>query len=86
MATAFKKATPSPALATAKAAAKPTGDKPQGLKVVPKRAGFRRAGYAFPDGETVLALADITEEQYNLLVTEPMLVTFLVDLPGAATA
>lgn len=74
------------ASATAKAAAKPTGQMPQGLKVIPKRSGFRRAGYAFPDGETVIPLADITDEQYALLTTEPMLITQLVDLPEAAEA
>ena len=56
---------------------KPEGNK--ALKVVPKRAGFRRAGYAFPDGETVIPLADLTDEQYGQLTSEPMLVTFLVD-------
>lgn len=56
---------------------KPEGNK--ALKVVPKRAGFRRAGYAFPDGETVIPLADLTDAQYEQLTTEPMLVTFLVD-------
>ena len=68
------------------AVAKPVGDTPQALKVVPKRAGFRRAGYAFPDGETVIPLGDLTDQQYGQLTTEPMLVTFLVDLPDAATA
>ncbi|MDD5028899.1 MAG: HI1506-related protein [Rhodoferax sp.] len=88
MATAFKKPTPASVPAAPKAAAKPTSDKPQGLKVVPKRAGFRRAGHTFPDGDTTIALAEITEDQYNALISEPMLVTMLVDLPeaGAATA
>ena len=64
------------------------GGKPKGLKVIPKRAGFRRAGYAFPDGETTLALADLSDEQYAQLTTEPMLVTVLVDLdvPEASAA
>lgn len=56
---------------------KPEGSK--ALKVVPKRAGFRRAGYAFPDGETVIPLKELTDEQYAQLTNEPMLVTFLVD-------
>lgn len=68
--------------AAARTIAKPaTGEKPQGLKVVPKRAGFRRAGYAFADGETVIPLADLSDKQYQQLTTEPMLVTYLVDLP-----
>jgi len=61
------------------------GNKPKGLKVVPKRAGFRRAGFAFPDGETTLPLADLSDEQYAQLTTEPMLVTLLVDLDVPAT-
>lgn len=86
MATAFKKPTAAPASTTKTVATKPTSDKPQGLKVVPKRAGFRRAGYAFPDGETTIPLADITEDQYNLLIAEPMLITMLVDLREADAA
>lgn len=73
-----------PRKAAAKAAApvtKPAGDR-QALKVVPKRAGFRRAGYAFPDGETVIPLDELTDTQYEQLTTEPMLVTHLVDLPA----
>lgn len=70
------------AAAAAPAIAKPApGDKPQGLKVVPKRAGFRRAGYVFADGETVIPLDELSDEQYQQLTTEPMLVTYLVDLP-----
>lgn len=60
---------------------KPEGAAGQSLKVIPKRAGFRRAGYSFPDGETVIALNDLSDEQYAQLTTEPMLVTFLVDAP-----
>lgn len=56
------------------------GDKPKGLKVIPKRDGFRRAGFAFPDGGTVIPLSELSDEQYTQLTTEPMLVTVLVDL------
>lgn len=56
------------------------GDKPQGLKVVPKRAGFRRAGFAFADGETTIPLSELSNSQYEQLTCEPMLVTMLVDL------
>ena len=81
MATA--KNAPRKAAAAATPATKPEGgDKPQALKVVPKRAGFRRAGYAFPDGETVIPLDELSEKQYAQLTTEPMLVTHLVDLPA----
>ncbi len=69
--------------AAATPATKPEGgDKSQALKVVPKRAGFRRAGFAFPDGETVIPLDELTHTQYAQLTTEPMLVTHLVDLPA----
>lgn len=62
-------------------AAKPTpGDKPLGLKVCPKRAGFRRAGIVFGDGETVIPLSELSDVQYAQLTTEPMLVTMLVEL------
>ncbi|GKS87152.1 hypothetical protein AVMA1855_23390 [Acidovorax sp. SUPP1855] len=54
------------------------------LVVVPKRAGFRRAGYAFPDGETTIPMKDLKGEQYLLLIREPMLVTYMVDLPADA--
>ena len=65
--------------APAKTAPEPKPEGNKALKVVPKRAGFRRAGYAFPDGETVIPLADLTDTQYAQLTTEPMLVTHLVD-------
>ncbi|CAN7437098.1 hypothetical protein LJR118_002869 [Acidovorax sp. LjRoot118] len=74
---------------TAAPVTKPTADKAQGLKVVPKRPGFRRAGYAFdnPEGD-VIPLADLDDQQYEALTTEPALVTHLVDLPaeGASQA
>lgn len=85
MATQAKTATRN-ARAGAIPAAKPEGGR-QALKVVPKRGGFRRAGRAWPDGETVVALDELSDEQYAQLTTEPMLVTHLVDLPPpAATA
>ncbi len=52
------------------------------LGVTPKRAGFRRAGIAFPAGETILALHELTEAQREQLITDPMLVTRRVDLPA----
>lgn len=61
---------------------KPDGDVAKALKVIPKRAGFRRAGYVFPDGETVIPLADMTDKQYEQLTNEPMLVTVLIDAPA----
>lgn len=68
---------------TAAPVTKPTADKPQGLKVVPKRPGFRRAGYAFDEpAGTVIPLDDLDDQQYEALTTEPALVTHLVDLPA----
>jgi hypothetical protein len=79
---AAKRAQAAKAAAAAAPVTKPTADKAQGLKVVPKRTGFRRAGYAFDDpAGTVIPLADLDDEQYEALTTEPALVTHLVDLP-----
>lgn len=80
MATAKNAPRKAASLATAPVT-KPDGER-QALKVVPKRAGFRRAGYAFPDGETVIPLDELTDTQYEQLTTEPMLVTHLVGLPA----
>jgi len=68
--------------AAAPTVSKPEGTAGKGLAVTPKVAGFRRAGYAFPDGKTVVPLDDLNEQQYEQLTTEPMLVTYLVDLPA----
>lgn len=80
MATA--KNAPSKAASLATAPVTQPDGKRQALKVVPKRAGFRRAGHAFPDGETVIPLDELTDTQYEQLTAEPMLVTHLVDLPA----
>ncbi len=80
--TPAKRAQAGKAAPTAAPVTKPAGDKPQGLKVVPKRPGFRRAGYAFDDpAGSVIPLDDLADEQYAALTTEPALVTHLVDLP-----
>jgi hypothetical protein len=58
-----------------------SGPEGKGLKVVPKRDGFRRAGYVFSgDGQTI-PYADLTADQVELLKGEPMLVVAEVDLP-----
>lgn len=65
---------------------KPGGPTGKGLKVVPKRDGFRRAGHVFSgDGKTI-AYADLTEDQVDLLKGEPMLVVMEVELPREADA
>ncbi len=65
------------------ASIKPESDKPQALHVTPKVPGFRRAGRAFPDGETVIPLSDLSDDEYEQLTAEPMLVTYVKDLPAA---
>ncbi|GKT18556.1 hypothetical protein AVHY2522_19255 [Acidovorax sp. SUPP2522] len=62
---------------------KPESATGKGLAVTPKVGGFRRAGYAFPDGETVIPLDDLDDRQYAQLTTEPMLVTYLKDLEAS---
>lgn len=63
--------------------------KPEGtgidLVVTPKVSGFRRAGRAFA-GETRIPLDELSDEQYEQLTTEPMLVTYLADATPAADA
>lgn len=54
----------------------------KGLCVVARRDGFRRAGRAFGAEPVVIPLADLSDLQYHQLTTEPMLVTYLVDLPA----
>ena len=76
--------TPRIARAAKAAAPKPAGDN-KALKVVPKIDGFRRCGRAF-SGETLIPLGQLTDEEYEQLTTEPMLVTALVDAPTQAEA
>ena len=82
---AAAKKTPAKARASAPA---PTA-KPEGtgidLVVTPKVSGFRRAGRAFA-GETRIPLDELSDEQYEQLITEPMLVTYLAEAAPAADA
>lgn len=64
--------------------AKPTGAATEAIKVVPKRAGFRRAGFAFPEEGKIIPLSELSEEQLAQLEGEPMLVTTRVQLAAAA--
>lgn len=63
--------------------------KPEGagidLVVTPKVPGFRRAGHAFA-GETRIPLDKLNEEQYQQLISEPMLVTYLAEAAPADDA
>lgn len=70
-------------MATQKPTATTEGAKRQLLQVIAKRDGFRRAGREW-HGTSTVALDELTEEQRQQLVTEPMLVTQLVDAPADA--
>jgi hypothetical protein len=58
----------------------------KGLKVIPKRAGFRRAGYAFPAEGMTIPIIDLSPAQYKLITAEPMLISVVVDLESAGAA
>ena len=47
---------------------------PTHLRITAKRAGFRRAGRAWPDTPTEVAVADFSAEQLEQLAAEPMLI------------
>lgn len=57
------------------------GPEGKGLKVVPKRDGFRRAGYMFSGEGQMIPYADLDEDQVALLKGDPMLIVIEVDLP-----
>lgn len=65
---------------------KPAGTSTQAIKVIPKRAGFRRAGYAFPQEGLTIRLSELTDEQLAQLENEPMLVVVPVEVEEPATA
>lgn len=48
------------------------------VKVVAKRAGFRRAGRAFGDEAVFIALDELGEGELDSLMNEPMLVVMTV--------
>lgn len=56
------------------------------LKVVAKRAGFRRAGRAFGDDPVYVPLDELSEDEYLALMSEPMLVAMPVAHEGEAKA
>lgn len=68
----------------AKVVHKPAGPITEAIKVVPKRAGFRRAGYAFPEQGQTIPLSELTSEQLEQLENEPMLVTTRVQVGTSA--
>jgi len=58
----------------------------KGLKVVPKRDGFRRGGYAFPAEGLTIPIIKLSPEQYEQITNEPMLISVVVDLDIEAVA
>jgi len=65
---------------------KPAGASTQAVKVIPKRAGFRRAGFAFPEEGLTIRLSELTDKQLDQLESEPMLVVIPVEVEEPATA
>lgn len=65
---------------------KPAGTSTQAIKVIPKRAGFRRAGFAFPEEGLTIRLSELTGKQLDQLESEPMLVVIPVEVEAPATA
>ncbi len=64
---------------------KPAGASTQAIKVIPKRAGFRRAGYSFPEEGLTIRLSELTDKQLDQLENEPMLVLVPVEVEASAT-
>lgn len=62
----------------------PAGTAAEALRVVPKRAGFRRAGIAFPEEGQTIPLSELTTDQLEQLENEPMLVTHRVVVKAPA--
>ena len=65
--------------------AKPAGTVTEAIKVIPKRAGFRRAGYAFPEEGLTIRLSDLSDSQLNQLENEPMLVVMRMEVEAPNT-
>lgn len=56
------------------------------LRIVSKRAGFRRCGVAHPDSPVDHPLDRFTKEQRKVLEAEPMLIVMEVEVKEAAPA
>ncbi len=54
------------------------------LRITAKQPGFRRAGYAFGQEAVDIAVADLSDEQYGHLTTEPMLVCVEAEVEAPA--
>ena len=65
--------------------AKPAGAVTEAIKVIPKRAGFRRAGYAFPEEGLTIRLSELNDKQLEQLENEPMLVVMRMEVEAPST-
>lgn len=52
------------------------------LRIISKKAGFRRAGMDHPDTAVFHRIDDLTPVQIDLLKAEPMLIVDELDPPG----
>lgn len=74
-------------MATTKKQARPAGGTGEGLKVIARAPqGIRRAGRHWPAETTTVALADLTEDQLELLEKEPGLVVTRCQLDADGNA
>lgn len=73
-------------MATKEDKSKPAGPANKGLKVIPKRAGFRRGGIAWPEEGKTVPLSELTIEQAEQITEEKMLVSQIVDIEVAEEA
>lgn len=78
---ATQKTTTKAASTSATKAVKTDGSTRQVLQVISKRDGFRRAGREW-HGTTEVPLDELTEDQFEQLQAEPMLVTLLLEVPA----
>ena len=88
MATAKKNQTAAAAAAAAATAILPGEPAPgmrQVLQVISKRDGFRRAGREC-HGTTLVPLDELTREKYEQIVSEPLLVAQLMEVPEEQVA
>ena len=88
MATAKKNQTAAAAAAAAATAILPGEPAPgmrQVLQVVSKRDGFRRAGREW-HGTTLVPLDELDREKYEQIVSEPLLVAQLMEVPEEQVA
>ncbi|MXR36712.1 hypothetical protein [Craterilacuibacter sinensis] len=61
----------------------PQGDEPNAIEVTAKCERFRRAGRDFTRDVSTIRLAELTEDEFNLLYHEPMLAVQLTFLEEA---